>query len=130
MQQDCQQTWDRVPPHFRYHSSCWEMLDPVACLVNTIIYLEYLLNVFQIQRIQCQENPAGIKDLLDTAMQVIVVVMDLMRQQHREKEIRKHLAWIVSGRGISIRIPSVTILTLGQIFSSFSSTAFLPPASW
>lgn len=90
----CQRTWDQIPVRFRYSPSCWEDRETSECLARTTVFLEYLSSVFQIHRIRRQENPEATKDLLDSSMQLLSVIIDLMKQWHRP-EIRGQLEWLV-----------------------------------
>ncbi|EED15590.1 conserved hypothetical protein [Talaromyces stipitatus ATCC 10500] len=89
----CQWTWDQIPVRFRYCSSCWEDGDVTDCLATAIVYLEYLLSVFQIQRIRRQENPETTKDLLDTSVQLLSVTLDLTKQ-FQYAEIQRNFGWL------------------------------------
>ncbi|OKL61728.1 hypothetical protein UA08_03061 [Talaromyces atroroseus] len=95
----CQQTWDRIPVRFRYSSDCWQQKDHLECLARAIVYLDFLSNVFQIQRIRRQEEPEATKDLLDTSMQLLSVIIDMIKQVQRHENI-KQIPWILLIYGI------------------------------
>lgn len=64
-------------------------------LAKTIVYQEYLLSVFQIQRIRRQENPEATKDLIDTSVQMLSVIVG-MTKQFQHGDVRRNFGWIVS----------------------------------
>ncbi|GFG20960.1 hypothetical protein IFM61606_00909 [Aspergillus udagawae] len=91
--QRCRDTWEKIPEQFRYRPECWGTMGAVDCLARVIVHCEYLLSVFQLHRIRCQDSLDGIKDLLDTSMKILSVIVDLTRQSQRH-EVRKQLPWI------------------------------------
>ncbi|GFG17241.1 hypothetical protein IFM5058_08373 [Aspergillus udagawae] len=91
--QRCQDTWEKIPEQFRYRPECWGTMSAVDCLARVIVHCEYLLSVFQLHRIRCQDSLDGIKDLLDTSMKILSVIVDLTRRCQR-LEVRKQLPWI------------------------------------
>ncbi|KAH8695375.1 hypothetical protein BGW36DRAFT_201165 [Talaromyces proteolyticus] len=99
--QSCQTAWDQIPVRFRYNSCCWQEKDIIECLARAIIYFEYLSSVFHLQRIRTRytESPDATKDLLDTSMQVLAVVMDLIKQYHRH-DVQKQFQWTFLVYGI------------------------------
>ncbi|KAG2003911.1 hypothetical protein GB937_009274 [Aspergillus fischeri] len=91
--QRCRDTWEKIPEQFRYRPECWETMGAVDCLARVIVHCEYLLSVFQLHRIRCQDSMNGIKDLLDTSTKILSVIVDLTRRCQRH-EVRKQLPWI------------------------------------
>ncbi|KAF3482529.1 uncharacterized protein GIQ15_05288 [Arthroderma uncinatum] len=93
--QECKQMWDGVPGWFHYRPNCWEILDPVICIVSLVIYLECIHTIFQIERIRCRENEGPVRDLLDTSMQAVSAVIDFTKQGEKKgNKIWKHFAWV------------------------------------
>ncbi|KAK2873915.1 hypothetical protein FQN49_002006, partial [Arthroderma sp. PD_2] len=93
--QECKRMWDGVPGWFHYRTNCWEVQDPVICIVSLVIYVECMHTIFQIERIRCRENQGPVRDLLDTSMQAVSAVIDFTKQGEKKgNKIWKHFSWI------------------------------------
>lgn len=59
------------------------------------MYLEYLLSVFQTQRIRRQEDPEATKDLIDTSVQLLSAIVG-MTKQFQHGDVQRNFGWVVS----------------------------------
>lgn len=100
------------------------------------MYLEYLLSVFQIQRIRRQEDPEATKDLIDTSVQLLSAIVGMTRY-YQHCDVKRNFGWIVSlclpisdfqSHNIFCRIPKHRMKQLIFDMSSLELLAVQPPA--
>ncbi|GFF59720.1 hypothetical protein IFM51744_10025 [Aspergillus udagawae] len=92
--QECKRLWDTVPSEFHYSKHFWKALSPHLAIVSLVIHLEYLHTVFQVERIRCNECADAMTDLLDSAMEIVSVVMEFAKHHDQQGSMREQYTWI------------------------------------
>ncbi|KAL5361377.1 putative fungal-specific transcription factor [Aspergillus floccosus] len=92
--QQCKGLWDTVPSEFHYSKDYWKALSPHMAIVSLVIHLEYLHTVFQVERLRCNESADATTDLLDSAMQIVSVVMEFAKHHDQKGSMWDQYTWI------------------------------------
>jgi hypothetical protein len=93
----CNETWNRIPSHLQYRHSCWNDGTPSGtCLMLLVVYLEYLQNEFQLQRLLCRQQRCASDALLNISMRMLTAAIILPGIQIDSVNIHRDRAWIVS----------------------------------
>ncbi|PYI25619.1 putative fungal-specific transcription factor [Aspergillus indologenus CBS 114.80] len=118
----CQEILTQIPARFHYTPDCWQTPESelMESLARILVQFDYQFSVLHLQRIRCKTHSANATaDLMDTALQVLSMVMDLTRRFHSH-EIQRQFACIY----LSYGIPAAGILVTELHSHTLANRAF------
>ncbi|EME48148.1 hypothetical protein DOTSEDRAFT_147401 [Dothistroma septosporum NZE10] len=104
--QRCHQTYDSLPAHLKYNPDSWNAIPPPACLMLTVMRLNYLQSCFQIQRLLQDTEPSAWSELLRVSAETVATVLQIGNSLNKAIFLRHDFPYIVVAYGL----PSAVML--------------------